>query len=120
MPADTPEQAKYKEVTLEKCSKAACSVPLEIMRKSFEGIKIHKRMGQIGSLIALSDVGCGVVFLKAALISGSLNIIINTNTIKDKDYVKTIYAEMDDLLGKGCKIADETLQAVMDKLKKRR
>ena len=57
-------------------------------------------MGQIGSLIALSDVGCGR-FLKAALISGSLNIIINTNTIKDKDYVKTIHAEMDDQVGKG-------------------
>jgi len=29
------------------------------------GIKIHERMGQIGSRLAISDVGCGVAFLKA-------------------------------------------------------
>ncbi|NLC12168.1 MAG: cyclodeaminase/cyclohydrolase family protein [Firmicutes bacterium] len=81
LPKDTPEQAKIKAETLEKCSKDACSVPLEIMRKSFEGIKIHERMGQIGTRIAISDVGCGVAFLKAALISASLNVMINLGAI---------------------------------------
>jgi formiminotetrahydrofolate cyclodeaminase len=119
LPADTPEQAKYKEEMIEECSKAACTAPLEIMHRSFEGIKILEKMGRIGSSMAISDVGCGVVFLKAALISGSLNIIINTNTIKDQEYVQAISQEMDDLLEKGCKIADETFQAVMDMLKKR-
>jgi formiminotetrahydrofolate cyclodeaminase len=82
LPKDTPEQAKFKEETLEKCSKNACGVPMDIMRKANEGIMIHKRMGEIGTLIAISDVGCGVVFLKAALISARLNVIINLNTIK--------------------------------------
>lgn len=120
LPTDTPEQAKFKEETVELCSKNACSVPLEIMRKASEGIKIQERMGQIGTLIALSDVGCGVVFLKAALISGALNIIININTIKDEEFVKNISAEMNRLLEEGSKVADKTLQMVMDKLGKRR
>ena len=54
----------------EACGKTACSVPMDIMRLSYEGIKIHRRMGEIGTMIAISDVACGVVFLKAALISG--------------------------------------------------
>lgn len=120
LPSDTPEQVKDKEEILEKCSRDACLVPLEIMRKCFEGIKIHERMGQIGSLIALSDVGCGVVFLKAALISGSLNIIINTNTINDKEFVRKISEEMDSLLEEGCRIAEDTLQLVKAKLQKGR
>ncbi|NLX91763.1 MAG: cyclodeaminase/cyclohydrolase family protein [Firmicutes bacterium] len=120
LPSDTPEQIKYKEEILEERSKEACLVPLEIMRKSFEGIKIHERMGQIGSLIALSDVGCGVAFLKAALISGSLNIIINTNTINDKEFVRKISEEMDSLLEEGCRIAEDTLQLVKAKLQKGR
>ncbi len=120
LPTDTPEQTEFKEKTVELCSKNACSVPLEIMRKSFEGIKIQERMGQIGTLIAVSDVGCGVVFLKSALISGALNIIININTIKDEEFVKNISAEMNRLLDEGSKVADETLQIVMDKLGKRR
>ena len=118
LPAETEEQKKIKEETLEKCSKEACSVPMEIMRKAFEGIKIHQRMGEIGTKIAISDVGCGVVFLKSALISGMLNVVINLNTIKDQDFVEKTRAEMDRLLEEGSKIADETLQVVLNKIKK--
>jgi len=118
LPAETEEQKKIKEETLEKCSKDACSVPMEIMRKAFEGIKIHQRMGEIGTKIAISDVGCGVVFLKSALISGMLNVVINLNTIKDQDFVEKTRAEMDRLLEEGSKIADETLQVVLNKIKK--
>ncbi|MDW7673214.1 MAG: cyclodeaminase/cyclohydrolase family protein [Bacillota bacterium] len=117
LPKDTPELAKVKEETLEQCSKDACSVPMEIMRKCYEGIKLHERMGQIGTNIAISDVGCGVAFMKAALISGSLNVIINLNTIKDEAYVKAVSEEMDRLLADGTKIADETLQVVLNKIK---
>lgn len=118
LPKDTPEQAKIKEETLECCSKTACSVPMEIMRKSYEGIKIHERMGQIGTMIAISDVGCGVAFLKAALISGSLNVIININSIKDQEYVQATAEEMNQLLADGSRIADETLELVIAKIKK--
>jgi formiminotetrahydrofolate cyclodeaminase len=118
LPKDTPEQVKFKEETMEACSKVACSVPLDIMRKSFEGIKIHERMGQIGTLIAISDVGCGVVFLKSALISGYLNVIINLNTIKDQEYVSTVTAEINRLMEEGSKVADATLDLVIGKIKK--
>ncbi len=117
LPKDTPEQVEHKAKVMEECSKVACSVPMEIMRSSFEGIKIHERMGQIGTKLAISDVGCGVVFLKAALISGSLNVIINLNTIKDEKFVKETSEEMNRLLDEGSKIADDTLQLVIDKLK---
>jgi len=116
LPKDTPEQAKFKEEVLEKCSKEACSVPMEIMRKSYEGIEIHKRMGQIGTMIAISDVGCGVVFLKASLISGSLNVMINLSAIKDQEYVKVTTEEMNQLLAVGSKAADETLELIISKI----
>ncbi|MHB8169921.1 MAG: cyclodeaminase/cyclohydrolase family protein [Thermincolia bacterium] len=118
LPKETPEQIKYKEETMEKCSIAACEVPMEIMRKSYDGIKLHERMGQIGTLIAISDVGCGVVFLKSALISGMLNVVINLNSIKDQEYVNKTREEMDRLLADGSKIADETLQVVLGKISK--
>ncbi|NCO66273.1 MAG: sugar ABC transporter substrate-binding protein [Candidatus Aquicultor secundus] len=118
MPKETEEQQQAKADALEKYSKEACSVPMEIMRKSYEGIQIHNRMGQIGSMLAISDVGCGVVFLKSALISGMLNVVINLNTIKDQDFVSSTRNEMNRLLSDGSKLADETLQLVLDKLTK--
>jgi formiminotetrahydrofolate cyclodeaminase len=118
LPRDTPEQIKFKAETMESCSKTACGVPMEIMRKACEGILIHEKMGKVGTLIAISDVGCGVAFLKAALISGQLNVIININSIKDQDFVEATKKEMNTLLNDGIKIADETLKSVLDKLNK--
>lgn len=118
LPKNTPEEASLKASTIENCSKTACSVPMEIMRKAYEGIKIHARMGQIGTLIAISDVGCGVVFLKSALIAGSLNVVINLNTIKDPVFLADTRKEMNTLLEEGSKLADETFALVMTKLTK--
>jgi len=117
LPKDTPEQVAHKEKIMEECSIEACSVPLEIMRRSYEGIKIHERMGQIGSKLAISDVGCGVVFLKAALISGQLNVLINLGAIRNEKFLKETTAEMNRLVEEGSKTADETLKLVVDKLK---
>jgi len=118
LPRSTPEEIKFKEETLENCCKTACSVPMEIMRKAYEGIKIHERMGRIGTMLAISDVACGVAFMKAALISGKLNVIININSIKDPDFIKATKEEMDKLMEEGTRIADETLELVIDKLTK--
>ncbi len=118
MPKDTPEQVAEKAKVMEECSINACLVPLEIMRKSYEGIKIHERMGQIGTRIAISDVGCGVVFLKAALESGYLNVIINLGAIKDQEYVDKTTKEIETLMAEGKKIADETMALVVGKIKK--
>ncbi len=118
LPKNTPEEAKIKEETMENCCKQACGVPMEIMRAAFEAIKVHARMGQIGTMIAISDVGCGVTFLKSALIAGSLNVIINLNTIKDQKFLSVTRKEMEELLETGSKMADETLALVLSKLKK--
>ena len=117
LPKDTPEQAAHKAKVMEECSITACSVPLEIMRKAYAGIEIHERMGQIGTKLAVSDVGCGVVFLKSALISGYLNVLINLGAIKDEKFLKETNNEVDRLLKEGSRIADETLQLVIDKIK---
>ena len=116
LPKETPEQIKYKDEVIEKCCKEACTVPMEIMRKAYEGILVHKRMGEIGTLIAISDVGCGVTFLKAALIAAKLNVLINFNFIKDEVYIAKNRAEMEELCSDGCRIADETLQLVLNKI----
>ncbi len=116
LPKDTPEEAAHKEKVMEACSIEACSVPMEIMRKAYAGIKIHERMGRIGTKLAISDVGCGVVFLKAALISGQLNVLINLGAIKNTAFIDETKKEMEHLLKEGSRIADETLALVIEKV----
>ena len=41
-------------------------------------------MEKIGSVIAISDAGCAAAGLRAALTSASLNVYINTKSMKDR------------------------------------
>ncbi len=112
IPKDDPTRAEK----LEKCAIVACSVPMEIMRKSAEGLRITNRMARIGSLLAISDAGCAAAFLKAALVAGMLNVVINLNIIKDEAFLSQSREEMDRLLDEGTKLADDTLALVLNKL----
>lgn len=114
IPKDDPTRAEI----MEKCAKEACSVPMQILRTAYEGINITSRVAQIGSLLVISDAGCGVVFLKAALESAMLNVVINLGIIQDQDYVNNTRAEMNRLLAEGRKTADETLALVISKISK--
>lgn len=118
LPSTTDEEKKIKEATLEDALKTACGVPIKIVRTCYEAIKLHEELVDKGSKLAISDVGVGVQCLRAALISGKLNVTININMIKDQDYVKTVGEEMDRLVIEGTKIADAVYEKVEEILSK--
>lgn len=118
MKKDTEEEKKLKEETLEKALKKASEVPVAIVKKTYESIKLHERLVNNCSKIAISDVGVGVQCLKAAIIGAQLNVIINMNSIKDENYVKMLKDETEDLVKEGCQIADRVYETVVKALSK--
>ncbi len=112
LPKETEEEKKFKEETLEKCTIMACGVPVDIVVKSYEAIVLHKELVNKGSKLAISDVGVGVQCLRAALISGWLNVLININSIKSEEFVKKINEEIKPLVAKGIALADEVYAEV--------
>lgn len=118
MPKDTEEEKKIKEETLERCLKDACGVPVAIVKQAYESIKLHEALVDNCSKLAISDVGVGVQCLRAAIIGAQLNVIININSIKDKNYVEKVRNETEPLVQEGIKIADETYEKVVKALSK--
>ena len=64
--------------------------------------------------MAISDVGVGVQCLRAAMISGWLNVLINIKTMKDRDYVAFVENELKPMLEDGIAICD-TVYAEVEK-----
>jgi len=118
MPKDTEEQRAEKDRVMEKCLRDACSVPLEIMEKCCEAIELQKEFAAKGSALAISDAGVGVAFCKAALLGASLNVFINTNSMKDRDYAEKLNARATEMLDKYTAIADDVFNGVYNRLKK--
>ena len=112
MPKDTEEERRLKEETLEKALKQACEVPVKIVKACYEAIKLHAELVDKGSRLAISDVGVGVQCLRAAIISGWLNIVININSIKDQDYVNKVREETENLVRQGAMLADKVYEQV--------
>lgn len=111
---DDPARAEVMENAL----KAACAVPLEIMEKCCAAIELHAALSTRGSALALSDVGVGVICCKAALKGASLNVYINTKTMADRAYAQAMEAKADEMLAKYTKLADETYDYVVGRLRK--
>ena len=113
LPTTTEEEKQYKAETMEKCLKVACEVPMNIVRLCYDSIKLHEELVDKGLKLAISDVGCGVQCLRAAILSGQLNVIINVNSMKDREYAEKIEKECNELVEDGVKICDEVYKKVL-------
>ena len=116
LPKNTEEEKKIKEETLQKCLKVAIQGPVDIMKVCHDEIKLQEELVEKGSMLAISDVGCGVLLLKGAMQSGWLNVVVNLNSITDEKYVADLRAELVPLMDEGCRICDEVYEKVLAKL----
>ena len=98
LPKETEEEKAHKAEVMEKCLHDACEVPISIMRACCEAIDLHEQFAAKGTAIAISDVGCGVICCKAALQAASLNVFINTMSMKDREHAQRCNAQCHEMM----------------------
>ena len=95
LPKDTEEQAAYKAEVMEKCLLDACMVPLDIMECCCRGIELAQFFAENGSRMAVSDAGASAAILKGALEAASMNVYINTKSMKDREKAEELEERCD-------------------------
>ena len=111
IPKDDPTRADV----LESATKGAIVGPMEMMRQVASAIELLEEMAEKGSRMLVSDVGCGALICRAALEAASLNVFVNTRSLRDRTYAEPIEAECDGLLAEWCPRAEATAAKVMDR-----
>ena len=109
IPKDDPTRGAVMESALQ----VACSVPMDILRTCADAIDIIGEFAAKGSRLAVSDAGCGAILCKAAMQAASLNIYINTKSMKDRALAQALEAEADALLSGYTQKADDIFNSVM-------
>jgi formiminotetrahydrofolate cyclodeaminase len=117
LPKDTPEQQAEKDRVMEAALRDATATPFEIMKRCAEAIDVIEGFAAKGSKLAISDAGVGVLFCKAALSGASLNVFINTKTMKDRTYAEKVNKEADALLAAYEAKADKIFAGVKAQLR---
>ena len=113
IPKDDPNRDEIMENAL----KVACGVPMDIMRACGEALDIIAEFAAKGSKLAISDAGCGAILCKAAMQAASLNVFINTKSMKDRACAQELEDEANALLAKYTVMGDDIFNLVSDKIR---
>ena len=107
-----PKDDPTRETVLEEATVIACKVPVHIMELCCQALEAIKTFADKGSRLAVSDAGCGAVIVKSALQAASLNVFINTKTLKNRAYADELNAKCLSMLDTYGKLADEIFETV--------
>ena len=109
IPKDDPDRDRIlEEATLE-----ACRAPLAIMELCCRAVDAVEVFAEKGSRIAVSDAGCAAACLKAALQSASLNVFINTKSLKDRAQAEALNQKVGTMLEASAAKADAVFARVL-------
>ncbi len=113
-----PKEDPKRQQVLEEATIGAAKAPAEMARCAARTVDLLEEMLEKGSVMLLSDVGCGAVLCRAALESAAMNVFINTKTMQDRKLADELEQEMDQLLSeytaKAAKIAEAVSVRIRD------
>ena len=107
-----PKDDPNRDAVMEEATLIACSTPMKIMELCCEAIEYIAVVAAKGSRLAVSDAGCGAVICKAALQAASLNVFINTKTLKNREKADELNNKAHSMMDKYCAMADEIFNSV--------
>jgi glutamate formiminotransferase / formiminotetrahydrofolate cyclodeaminase len=93
----TETEGKRREEAIQEATKGAALVPLEVMEKSLEVLKLAKIVAEKGNENAVSDAGVSNLLAKAAIDGAGYNVRINLSSIKDEIFISEIKKKLDNL-----------------------
>ncbi len=107
-----PKDDPNREQIMEEATIIACGAPMKIMELCGEAMEAIAVFAAKGSRLAVSDAGCGAVCVKAALQAASLNVFINTKSLKNRTVAEEMNAKCLGMLDKYGAMADGIFETV--------
>lgn len=107
-----PKDNLEREEILESATITACVVPMRIMELCCESLDVIAELAEKGSRLAVSDAGCGAAIVKAALQAASLNVFINTKTLRNRALADEMNEKCITMLNQYSAVADHIFNNV--------
>ena len=109
IPKDDPER----DTIMENALYEASVVPMTIMETILAAAKELEVLVEKGSKLAVSDVGVGILFAQAAIEGASLNVYINTQSMKDRERAAALDAKADAIIAEGAALKERIYGGVL-------
>ncbi len=116
LPKETEEEKEARSNAIQEGYKYALEVPLNTARLANRALNKLDLFVEHGTVSAITDVGCAILFLASAIEAALFNVIINLKSIKDEEFAKQTEKEVHDLIANAHKLRDEYLERTYRRL----
>ncbi|MBE5908051.1 MAG: cyclodeaminase/cyclohydrolase family protein [Lachnospiraceae bacterium] len=113
MPKDTEEEQAKRDAVMEEALVTASEAPLHMMANIMEAMHLIHRIAEIGSRMAISDAGVGIQCCMAAMHGASLNVFINTKSMKNREVAEDMNRRADALIKEAELVGNRTYELVL-------
>ena len=110
------KDALYRNGRIQKATKNAIEIPLDVMKLSLESLKISKKISKIGNKNSLSDAGVASEIALSSINGAYMNVLINLKDIEDLNYKKNIIKRADLIISQSQKEIELSRKYVYKKL----
>lgn len=86
MKKKTDEQKAARNEAIQKATKGAAMIPMEVLRRTKEASELARAVAETGNRNSVSDAGVAALTARTAAIGAYLNVIINLPGIEDEDF----------------------------------
>ncbi|MBU0984449.1 MAG: glutamate formimidoyltransferase [candidate division Zixibacteria bacterium] len=87
LPKGSDELDAVRNEGIQTATKTAANVPLEVMQKSLEVLKLARIVAEKGNQNSITDAGVAALMARSAVEGASYNVRINLTSIDDKEFV---------------------------------
>lgn len=116
MPRESDAEKSARAAAVQAALKTAADVPLECARLSAEVIRLSSAAAAQGNTNVISDAGVAALAAEAALRSAALNVYVNINAIKDRDFMDDRREQLEQILNATAAATEEVYASVKKKL----
>jgi len=116
MPKDTPEERAARAKAMESALRVASAVPMRIMEAACRVVELLEVYAEKGSTLAVSDAGTGAALCAAAIKGASLNVLINTKYMTDRERASALEEKAGTMLAEFVPRAERVYESVAARL----
>lgn len=116
LPKKTDEEKIHRAAAIEEATKGAALVPLSVLERAPEALKLALFAVEHGNRNSLSDAGVAALMARASAHGAYYNVLINLNTIGDKKWAEETRKKADGYIAEVDKMAENVERVVNTKL----
>jgi glutamate formiminotransferase/formiminotetrahydrofolate cyclodeaminase len=116
LPKESAEEKAARSDAIQSANKYAAEIPLRVMETAFRAYDLLADMAEKGNPASISDVGVGLLAIRACIEGAGMNVRINLAGLKDEKFKAGLQEKLGKIRTESESRFKEALQAVEGKL----